>query len=71
MTHDEFQIKVIESLAELKTDVKSLVGNGQPGRVTMLEQDVKALIRWRWIVTGGILAVSAVISAIIHFLFRY
>lgn len=32
-----FERHVYEALAELRTDMKSLVGNGQPGRVGKLE----------------------------------
>lgn len=67
MTNDEFQIHVVETLAELKTDMHNLVGNGQPGRVRVLEKKVEDLGKWRWLITGGIIAVSA----IIHFIFKY
>lgn len=67
MTSDEFQTHVIENLAELKVNMHNLVGNGQPGRVSVLEAEVKALGKWRWLITGGILAVTA----IIHFVFKY
>lgn len=36
-TISEFERQVIADLAELKTDMKSLVGNGQKGRVEKLE----------------------------------
>jgi hypothetical protein len=39
-----FEQRVIADLAELKTDMKSLVGNGQPGRVTKLEAKVTSII---------------------------
>lgn len=67
MEHEEFQLKVVESLARLETHMQDLVGNGKPGRVTNLEKEVQALARWRWIITGGIITVSV----IIHFVFRY
>lgn len=67
MDHEEFQTKVVESLARLETNMENLVGNGQPGRVTKLEEEVKDLSKWRWIIGGVIIA----ISALIHFLFKY
>jgi hypothetical protein len=67
MTQEEFQTHVIENLAELKVNMHNLVGNGQPGRVKVLEDKVESLGKWRWIVTGGIIAISAVI----HFIFKY
>ena len=39
-----FESHTVEVLAELKTDMKSLVGNGQPGRVTKLEDKVFKLM---------------------------
>ena len=39
----QFRMHVMESLGELKTDMKSLVGNGQPGRVSKLESKVDKL----------------------------
>lgn len=67
MEHEEFQTKVVESLARLETHMTSLVGNGQKGRVTKLEEAVESLNRWRWIIAGGVI----VISAFVHFVFRY
>lgn len=67
MTNEEFQIHVVENLADLKANMHQLVGNGQPGRVKLLEDEVKSLGKWRWLITGGIIAVSAVI----HFVFKY
>ena len=37
---DNFEAHVIEVLAELQADMKSLVGNGQPGRITKIETNV-------------------------------
>lgn len=41
MTHDAFQQQVISDLSELKTNMASLIGNGQPGRIGSLEREVK------------------------------
>jgi hypothetical protein len=67
LTPDEFQIHVVDSLARLDTKITSLIGNGQPGRVTRLESAVEELKKARWIVGGIIIGVSA----IIHFVFKY
>lgn len=67
MEHEEFQIKVIDSLARLETHMDSLVGNGQPGRVTKLEIAVAKLIRFKYFLFGAAIA----ISTLIHFLFKY
>jgi len=39
-----FETHTVRELAELKTDMKALVGNGQPGRVTVLEKRLFKLI---------------------------
>lgn len=41
-----------ERLSSLETDMHALVGNGQPGRVRLLEMAVARLERWRWYVAG-------------------
>ena len=35
---DEFEVTVLSDLAALKSQMASLIGLGQPGRLTMLEQ---------------------------------
>ena len=67
MEHNEFQLQVIESLTRLETHMQDLMGNGKPGRVKELENSVESLNKWRWIIAGGVLA----ISALVHFIFRY
>ena len=67
MDHQEFQTKVVDSLARLETHMEDLVGNGKPGRVKELEDQVDGLSKWRWFLGGAIIA----ISAIIHFVFKY
>lgn len=42
----------------------SLVGNGQPGRIALLERAVEALSRWRWWVVGAAAGASTVISVL-------
>lgn len=71
MTTDEFQIHVVETLARLDTHMESLVGNGQPGRVTKLETAVDSLRKWRWTISGAVLGAAGLISAAIHFIFKY
>lgn len=39
-----FEAHAVKELAELKTDMKSLVGNGQPGRVAVLEKRMLKLV---------------------------
>lgn len=67
MDHDQFQDLVIEKLTRLETHMEDLMGNGQPGRMTKVEEKVESLSRWRWIIAGAVGAGSA----IIHFIFKY
>ena len=39
----EFQREVLDKLVRLETKMDSLVGNGQPGRVKLIEDKVSAL----------------------------
>lgn len=41
----EFQREVLDKLIRLETKMDALVGNGQPGRVTITEEKVAALER--------------------------
>ena len=40
MTDVEFKQQVLQDLAVLKSDMYKLVGNGQPGRIKLLEDRV-------------------------------
>lgn len=71
MEHEDFQNIVIEKLSRLQTQMETLVGNGQPGRIRLLEDDVKDLSKARWVMGGIITGVASTISAIIHFAFRH
>lgn len=71
MDQDQFQTHVIDVLARLDENMKSLVGNGQPGRVTKLEDKVEALQRERWYAGGIVTGVSTIIGTIIHFVFKH
>lgn len=54
-----------ERLARLETSTYSLVGNGQPGRITLLEDKVDDLRRWRWRMVGIATGVAALMSGIV------
>lgn len=65
----EFQREVLDKLVRLETKMDTLVGNGQPGRVKVIEDKVSALERND--VRNGLhnrlmnVAISAAISAAI------
>ena len=69
--NDEFQVRVIDSLARLETHMESLVGNGQPGRVSVLETDIEALKKARWTIGGLVIGIATTVSAAVHFIFKY
>jgi len=54
-----------ERLASLETSMYSLVGNGQPGRITLIERTVDDLRRWRWRMVGIATGVATMISGIV------
>lgn len=51
-----------ERLARVETHVESLVGNTQPGRLTVLENKVSELQHWRWKTTGIYIGISGLVS---------
>jgi hypothetical protein len=65
----EFQREVLDKLVRLETKMDSLVGNGQPGRMKIMEDKVAVLERndLRNSVHNGLVngAISAAISAAI------
>jgi hypothetical protein len=56
-----------ERIATLETDMHALVGNGQPGRVSDLEEAVRKLSQWRWWVVGCAAGCCTVISVVAWF----
>jgi len=70
MTQDEFQLHVIETLGRLDEKLASLAGNGQPGRVGRLEDQVEDLKQARWTIAGAIIAIGTGITSLIHFVFK-
>ena len=66
----EFERQVLEDLTELKTQMKTLVGNGQPGRIQQLEQRVtrhEAFVQR----AGGIGAGLATLLTVAHLAMDY
>jgi hypothetical protein len=54
-----------ERLSSLETSMTSLVGNGQKGRITLIEERVDDLRRWRWRIVGIATGVATVMSVIV------
>jgi hypothetical protein len=53
-----------ERLSALETSMKALLGNGQPGRITGIEDAVRDLQAWRWKMLGICTGASSVVSVI-------
>ena len=73
LASSDFQREVLEKLGRLEAKVDMIVGNGQPGRMTMAEDRLVALekdtlrrnVYDRIVMAGITFAVTFVISAII------
>jgi hypothetical protein len=57
--------EILQSTAALKNSMKLLLGNGQPGLISKLQDEVKELQRWRWRMVGIAVGVAAVFSGIV------
>jgi hypothetical protein len=50
--------------------MKLLIGNGQPGRITLIEEAVNDLQAWRWKMLGICTGASGVVSVVGYLLFH-
>jgi hypothetical protein len=48
----------------IETQMYSLMGNGQPGRIAIIEKAVERLNRWRWWLVGVAAGCSSLIGVI-------
>jgi len=62
--HNTHAREVGERLAALELGMRDLRGNGQPGRITLLEAAIDDLRRWRWWLLGAGAGVSCVVSIV-------
>lgn len=60
---DAHSADTAERLSVLETHMDNLVGNHQPGRLTLLENKVTAIQQWRHYTTGIYIGVSGLVSA--------
>ena len=65
--HNEFVRETGERLARLEANLKTVIGNGVKGRLTMVEEAVEKIQAWRWKVIGGSAVIAAGISMLAHF----
>lgn len=66
----DFEQTVLRDLATLKSQMLTLVGNGQPGRMAKLEERVDEHERFVQR-AGGIGAALAALGTMVHFAFDY
>lgn len=59
-----------EKLARVETHVESMIGNTQPGRLTLVENKVSELQHWRWTMAGIYIGISGLVSAATAFLYH-
>lgn len=64
----DFERQTIAMLAVLNTQMTTVVGNGQPGRLTKVEDRVSALERHFWKVIGASSACGAIVGVVIQLL---
>jgi hypothetical protein len=60
----QFARELTERVSVAETQLHTLVGNGQPGRVRLLEMAVESLKQWRWKTVGMAAGASSVICVI-------
>jgi hypothetical protein len=67
---DEFERQVLADLIELKALVRTLVGNGQPGRVRLLEERMEqheAMIQRGKMLIVALVPALGIFHLILHF----
>ncbi len=69
VTNAQFKIFVVRMLERLDTQMKTLVGNGQPGRISLIELRVARNERALWMIAGATILASAVIRYAAHHFF--
>jgi hypothetical protein len=53
-----------QRITALETDNRAVMGNGQPGRMTLAEMAIARLEEWRWWLISAVAGVAAVVSCV-------
>lgn len=73
MKREEFEIQVLADLAVVKNQLRELTGNGQPGRIRLMEERLERheaiLQRGKAVLLGLVPALTA-LQVILHFATR-
>ena len=67
---DAHSADTAERLSVLETHMEGLVGNHQPGRLTIVENKVSELQHWRWKAVGIYIGVSGAVSVVTAVLYH-
>lgn len=62
MKTGDFQTDVLVALERLEVNMEALVGNGQPGRIKLVEDAVNSLANWRNVIVGGGIVIAAILA---------
>lgn len=54
-------------LATLENQLDGILGDKQPGRLTIVEEKVSELEHWRWRIAGIATAISTIAATLLHF----
>lgn len=60
----------VQRLSKVETHMDIVVGDTQPGRLTLAEKSIKELQQWRYRIAGISVGVSTVVSAIAALVFH-
>lgn len=59
-----------ERMAKLETNMDTLVGKHQPGRITIIENKLSALQQWKHYTTGIYIGISSLVSIATAFIYH-
>jgi hypothetical protein len=63
-------LDLVERTARLETDNHSLMGNGNPGRIAVMEKAIGILKGWRWYVVGITVGAGGVAGMAVTIIFK-
>lgn len=67
---DAHSADTAERLATLETHMDSLVGNHQPGRLSIIEKKISDLQQWKHYTTGLYIGISSLVSVATAFIYH-
>jgi len=49
-------------LSKLETQMTTVLGNGRPGKLRQIEDDIETFKEWKWSLVGAAGAISVIVS---------